>query len=428
MVTKALVLLPLSALTILGSTPAAAQQAGEVFVQAAAARTKLVDKGDVYTNGVLDPAAGYETRETFHTVIGVSWFPVDHVALDATISTPATTNNIPAGSLAGTPNLGDDEFVLGTVGASVHPFSGRVRPYAGGGFAYQITTQERDALAVGLDVGNSSGPYVNAGVKVGLTDRLDIFADVRKAWYTAKATGQLPLDDTYTVFADVDADAQLDPLTIQIGLSTRFGAAGSTAAPRATHDNQAGDFVVKLGATSLELADKIDLSVGGAPYPGAGLSTFEHYTPTVQIGYYFTDTLAANATLGFPPTISIYGAGSIGALPKLGEVTYGPTALTLQWHPLKSGAVRPYVGVGVSYMIVFDAKDGAFADLHVDNDFGAAFEAGVDFPVTDRVDMFLDVKKALLRPQATGTFMGAPVVGETRLDPWAFTAGVSFTL
>ncbi len=426
MLAKSVLALPVAVLAIAGVAPAQAQEAGEFAVHASAARTKLVDKGDIFVNGTQDPAAAYATREAYHSVVGVSWFPIDYVALDATISTPATTNNIPAGSLAGTPNLGDDEFVLGTLGASVHPFKGRVRPYAGGGWAFQFTSQERDGLAVDLNISNTNGPYVNAGVKVGVSNRLDIFADVRKAWYTTKATGLLPLDATYTIFADVEADAQLDPLTIQLGLSTRFGAAGDSGgevAPR-----EAGDFVVKLGLTNLVLADEIDLTVGGAPFAGAGLSTFEHQTVSAQFAYFFTDTFAVNATLGFPPTISIYGAGTIGALPMLGKATYGPTALTLQWHPVSTGRVRPYVGVGASYMIVFGTQDGAFTDLEVQNDFGFAFEAGVDFPLDDRFSLFLDAKKALLRPVATGSFIGAPVVGQTRLDPWALTGGVSVKL
>lgn len=430
---KSFLALPIAVLAMSGVAPLHAQDAGEVTVSASIARTKLVDKGDIFTNGVQDPAADYETREAWHSVLGVSWFPIDHVALDATISTPATTNNIPAGSLAGLPNLGDDEFVLGTIGASVHPLSGRFRPYVGGGWAFQFTTQERDALAVDLDIANTNGPYVNAGFKVGITPRLDVFADVRKAWYTTKASGLLPTgvdEETGEMnFAEVDADAQLDPLTIQVGLSTRFG--GATDEGSAVVDRAAGDILVKLGVTNLILADEIDLTVGGAPLPGAGLSTFEHQTVSAQFAYFITDTIAFNATLGFPPTINIYGAGAIGGLPalglpvNLGKATYGPTAFTLQWHPVRSGSVRPYVGVGASYMIVFDTEDGSFDDLEVENDLGFAFEAGVDFPLNDRFSMFVDAKKALLRPTATGSFQGAPVVGETRLDPWALTAGVS---
>ena len=75
-------------------------------------------------------------------------------------------------------------------------------------------------------------------------------------------------------------------------------------------------------------------------------------------------------------------------------------------------------------MFVFDSDDGAFTDLDAGEDLGLAFEAGSDFMVTDRWGFFADVKKALLRPRATGTFTGLAVVGETRLDPWAFSAGL----
>ena len=111
-------------LASIAAVPAAAQEAGDSFVKVAASRTKLVDKGEVRTNGVLDPAAAYKTREARHGTVTVGQFIMDRVALQASITTPLTTNNIPAGSLAGLPNLGDDEFVLLTVGGSFHPFKG----------------------------------------------------------------------------------------------------------------------------------------------------------------------------------------------------------------------------------------------------------------------------------------------------------------
>ncbi|MBA2920458.1 outer membrane beta-barrel protein [Sphingomonas sp. MAH-20] len=407
------------------SAPAMAQDQGDAFVRVGAARTKLVDKGTISINGAVDPNADYKTRDTFHGVLTGGYFVFDRVALEASISTPATTNNMPAGSLAGTPNLGDDEFAMLTVGASLHPFKGRVSPYIGGGYMRQFTTQERDALAVGLDIPNAGGPYVQAGVDVAVSDRWGVFAEVRKGFYHTNATGRLPLDATFTNFAAVEAKAELDPLTIQVGLTARFGhgADAGSSQPIATDDAK---WVLKAGLTNLSLADKVKLSVGGAPYPGAGLSTFEHHTVSVQIGRFLTPNIAINATLGLPPSIDVFGAGSIGALPKLGEVTYGPTMLTLQYHPTRSGRIRPYIGAGVSYMIVFDTKDGAFQKLRVDNDLGPAFEAGADIMVNDRWGIFADAKKAFLRPKAFGTFQGLAVEGKTKLDPWAFSGGVSF--
>ena len=146
----------------------------------------------------------------------------------------------------------------------------------------------------------------------------------------------------------------------------------------------------------------------------------------MQIGLFLTPNIAINATLGFPPAIDVFGAGSIGALPKLGEVTYGPMMLTLQYHPTRSGRIRPYVGVGASYMMVFGTKDGAFQDLRVNDDLGLAFEAGTEIMVGQRMGVFADVKKALLRPTAFGTVAGLPVVGKTRLDPWGFSGGLAF--
>ena len=407
--------------------PAFAQQAGDIVVRVAAARTKLVDEGTIKVNGVVEPESGYRTRATRHGVVSGSYFVIKGVAIDASISTPATTNNIPAGDLAGTPNLGDDEFVVATAGARLQPFTGRVSPYVSGGIAFHLTTQERDGLGVNLNVPSTQGPYLEGGVEFNVTRRWGLFAAARKSWYHTHASGLLPLDATFTTFAQVDARAVLNPLTLQAGMLVHFNAAdgAANAADLGPDDSR---WVIRAGLTSLSLADKVRLSVGGAPFPKAGLSTFEHYTPTVQIGYMVTPQVAVNATLGIPPTIDVFGAGSIGALPKLGRVTYGPTALTLQYHPIGTGWIRPYVGAGASYMIVFGTKDGAFKDLHVDNDLGWAFEAGSDFMINRRLGMFVDVKKAGLRPRATGTFSGMPVVGQTRLDPWAFTGGVAFHL
>jgi outer membrane protein len=424
MTTKKLALL-CSLLSTAVAMPALAQDAGDGYVRASIARTKLVDKGEVKTDGVLDPSAGYETREAWHSVVTLGYFPFDHVAIEGSLSTPATTNNIPAGSLAGVPNLGDDEFVIATVGASVYPLKGTVRPYAGGGYAFQITTQERDGLGVNLNIPSTSGPYLNAGFAVDLSPRLEMFADVRKAWYRTNATGLLPVSPTYA--AQVDADAKLDPLTVQLGFGVKFGKRAAAARDAFEAEESDGShWLVKVGLTNLSLADKLELDVAGTPLPDAGISTFEHQTPTLQVARFLTPNIAVNATLGLPPTIDIHGAGgSMGALPRLGKVTYGPTALTLQYHPLRKGVVRPYAGVGASYMIVFGTKDGAFTDLEVDNDFGFAFEAGAEIMFQKNIGLFLDVKKALLRPEARGTFMGMDVNGQTRLDPWALSGGVS---
>lgn len=425
-----IILAALASAVIGTAIPVSAQEAGDSFVRVGGARTKLVDKGEVKTDNVLDPNAGYSTREAWHGVVSGGYFVADHIAIEASISTPLTTNNIPAGSLKGLPNLGDDEFITATLGASFHPVKGPVSPYVGAGIQFQRTTQERDALAVGLNIPNAHGPYVSGGVNFSLSRRFGIFAEARKAFYHTNATGLLP---TGTLgnglpgppYAKVDAKAELDPFTIQIGVVAKFGRGAREEQPAITAENRG--FVVKLGMTSLELADKVKLDVAGTPLPGAGLSTFEHKTPSVQVGYFLTPNVAVNAIVGIPPNIDIYGAGStMGPLGKLGKVRYGPMALTLQYHPLATGRVRPYVGAGLSYMIVFGTKDSAFQNLKISDDLSPAVDAGVDILVTNKTGIFFDVKKTFLRPSTSGTFAGNPVAGRAKLDAVAFSGGISF--
>lgn len=186
-----------------------------------------------------------------------------------------------------------------------------------------------------------------------------------------------------------------------------------------------GNWFARGGVTRLKLADKITLTAGGAPVPGADVHTDPHYTPTIQIGRYVASHLAVALTVGIPPHIKIYGTGTLQPFGKLAETTYGPAVLTLQYHPVTSGPVRPYVGVGAAYMIIFSTKDAAFQNVRIKNDLSPALEGGTDIMFSRRVGVFLDVKKAFLRTVASGTFGGAPVVGKVKLDPIALTAGVA---
>jgi outer membrane protein len=95
----------------------------------------------------------------------------------------------------------------------------------------------------------------------------------------------------------------------------------------------------------------------------------------------------------------------------------------VQYRPLRSGTVQPYVGAGAAYMIVFSTDRRGVPDVEIDDDLSPAVEAGTDIMFNERYGIFLDAKKAFLRTEARGTFGGAPVVGQVKLDPWALSAG-----
>jgi len=197
----------------------------------------------------------------------------------------------------------------------------------------------------------------------------------------------------------------------------------STTAALAQNDH---NFYARIGATTIMPSESATIRAGGSAVDGGSISIDNHTTATVEFGYYFTPNFSVGFTGGFPPTVDIYGAGSVDGLGKLGGITYGPTALTAQYTFTNFGRIKPYVGAGPMFMFVFDNKDGALADLKVKNSVGAVLQAGVDYDVTDRWGLFVDVKKAFLRTTATGTLGGAPVMADVKLDPWTIGAGVKF--
>jgi outer membrane protein len=208
-------------------------------------------------------------------------------------------------------------------------------------------------------------------------------------------------------------------------LSSGLAALLAGAAPAHAADGDRPDWFVKVAATRLTLADDIELTVGGAPVPNAGMNTKPHVTPTVHVGRFVADNVAVAFTGGLPPHISIVGRDALQPFGKLAETTYGPATLMVQYHLNRDGTVRPYVGVGACYMLVFSAKDGSFQDVEIDNDLAPSLEAGVEFMVTKRHGLFLEAKKAFLRTEARGNFGGAPVAADIRLDPWAISAGAT---
>ena len=205
---------------LLAGTCAAPALAQEIqpngFVRAGAARVDLADKGKIFVNGVQDPNADYRTPKKWTATAQLGYFLADPVAVELAGTTPATTQNIPAGSLEGLPNLGNDTFSIFTVTATFHPMRGSVvSPYVGAGYGLQHVWSTEDALATNLEVHDAHGPVIQAGVEVALSNRFGLFFDAKKGFWTADASGDLGP-------SHVTAKAKLDPWILSAGAMLRF--------------------------------------------------------------------------------------------------------------------------------------------------------------------------------------------------------------
>lgn len=209
-------------------------------------------------------------------------------------------------------------------------------------------------------------------------------------------------------------------------LTRLFGAVLLATAIMSTSHALADDtgFYVRTGPAVLILSEGATMTAGGALVPGATIHVDSHVTGTLEVGYSFTPNLSIGFTGGFPPSIDIDGAGTIAGLGKLGEVTYGPTALTLQYSFTDFGGIRPYIGAGPMFMFIFDSKDGVLSNLKVDPSVGFVLQAGVDIDITDTWGVYADVKKGWLKTDATASLGGAPITADVDLDPLVVGGGI----
>jgi outer membrane protein len=207
--------------------------------------------------------------------------------------------------------------------------------------------------------------------------------------------------------------------------SAAIAADPAVPAPAAQPQTTGLGFFVHAGPAGIELDEGAKIYAADARVPGGTISVKRHFTVAVEAGYFITPNLAVSFTGGFPPNVKIEAAGSMDGMGRVGASTYGPMTVTMHYHFTGLGRLQPYIGAGPAFMYVFDQTDGLMNSLHVDNTAGFAFQAGADYMITDRWGVFVDVKKAILRTDATGFLGPAPIRADLRLDPLVVHTGVT---
>lgn len=167
----------------------------------------------------------------------------------------------------------------------------------------------------------------------------------------------------------------------------------------------------------------VDVAAFGGRVPGQSATASNNTTVGVEVGWEVSKDVIASLTLGLPPTTTLTGKGGPLDGAKLGEVKYGPSVWSLHWH-FDAGAVKPYVGGGLTYVLALDSKDATLTGVKVKNALGGALQAGFDAPMGKDWGLFVDVKRLFVKAKAT---FNGPAPGEAKvtLDPWILHAGVS---
>src|SRR3989344_496324 len=213
-------------------------------------------------------------------------------------------------------------------------------------------------------------------------------------------------------------------------MTTKFGAAALVAALAVAGVAQAQDFKPKAKGDIVLNVRVTDVAPTGSDpivtLAGAatGLRAKASYDvmPTVGLTYFLTDNIAVEAIAG--TTNHTVRAKGPGVDVKVKETWVLPPIVTLQYHFAPQARVSPYVGAGGDYMLFYSGSDKNGFNLHIDDGFGAALQAGVDIAMRDQWTINLDAKKVFFDTDAVDRTNG--IKTKVTLNPWVLSAGVGY--
>lgn len=193
---------------------------------------------------------------------------------------------------------------------------------------------------------------------------------------------------------------------------------------------ETGDILVRL--RGILVAPNEDSGSVLPGFPGERVGVDNSFMPEVDVTYMASDHVGFELIAATTKHSASGLSGTTGTIGKLASTWVLPPTLTVQYHPVANGPIRPYVGAGLNYTLFYSEKASAGleatvgeTDVDMDDSFGFAAQAGVDIDLSARVFLNFDVKyididtKASLRTTAAGT-----QTVDLSLDPLVFGVGL----
>jgi outer membrane protein len=190
---------------------------------------------------------------------------------------------------------------------------------------------------------------------------------------------------------------------------------GGLAAP--AFAQEAGEWTFSVGAHQVNPKSDNGSLVGGT----LDVEVDSNVRPTITAEYFIRDNLGIEvlAALPFQHDISINGLGTVGSTKHL------PPTVSLQYH-FGEGKVKPFIGGGVNFTKFFsEDTTGALAgaDLDLDDSWGLAAHAGIDFAVGEKGAIRIDARWIDID---TDVSLNGADIGTVNIDPLVYGAAYVF--
>lgn len=168
---------------------------------------------------------------------------------------------------------------------------------------------------------------------------------------------------------------------------------------------------VKSGDITGVPGAKVDVDKGGAVFGSAS--------------YMFTDNISGEFAFGVPPKLDIKGDGVIAQAGKIADTKVWSPILMAQYRfGTAISAVRPYVGVGASYVkfssvettpiLSLLTNPGGSTTASIDSTWGAVAQVGITYNLGEK--WFLDASIVPMRLKSTAHLSTGQMV-DVRVNP-----------
>ncbi|ODU31105.1 MAG: hypothetical protein BGP24_13005 [Lysobacterales bacterium 69-70] len=177
------------------------------------------------------------------------------------------------------------------------------------------------------------------------------------------------------------------------------------------------DWTFKVGA------HQVDPKSDNGTLAGGTLKTdvSGDWRPTFQLEYFLNPNWGVEvlAATPFKHDVKLNGV-------KAAEVSHLPPTVSVQYHFNPGGKVSPFVGIGLNYTAFFDVKERgplAGTQLTLGKSWGAAAHAGLDFTLSERWLMSVDLRWMDIDTEAR---VNGAKVGTVNIDPLAYGLAVGY--
>ena len=209
--------------------------------------------------------------------------------------------------------------------------------------------------------------------------------------------------------------------------------------PTVALSHEAGDFILRVGAVSVapDETSSLKSTVNTGALPGTKVGVGDDTQAGFNIVYMLTDNIGAEvlASTSFQHDLNVIGLEQFGfATRNLGTTDQLPPTLTLNYYFGNANSkIRPYLGLGVNYTGFFQKSlsnqarnDLGASGLNLENSFGVAYRAGIDWSLGDNWMLNASMWQIDLDTEISFDSNLGRVTADLNKDPWIYMLSLGY--